>query len=115
VQTGRLKTKKEFEEVLRGGVKRQGRSVSVFFLKNGKDAHRVGVIVARRNARTAVFRNYIKRVIYEFFRANRERVKKGYSIVVRYDGRPAGSSRAGTGNRIREDLEELSRKEKVIT
>jgi ribonuclease P protein component len=115
VKTGRLKTKKDFEEVLRGAKKRQGELVSLFCLKTDAEVNRVGLIVARRNARTAVLRNYIKRVIYGFFRENCGRMGKGYSLIVRYDGTASGGPIKETGKRIREDLEKLARKEKVIT
>ena len=59
-----------------------GRYLQIFIRPNGLGRARLGVVVAKRMARQAVRRNYMKRVIREYFRLHAAEVG-GVDMVVR--------------------------------
>ena len=88
----RYKTSKK--EILRGrrnfkDLFRQGRVVTVRYLrvvfrKNGLDHNRIAVSIGKRQGKSHE-RNYMRRVIREIVRTNKERVRPGHdmSVIVR--------------------------------
>ena len=77
----------------------------VFIRPNGLDRARLGLVVAKSVARYAVRRNYIKRVIREYFRLHAKEVD-GFDIVVRVKQ----SFYRSNGALARQTLERLWRK-----
>jgi len=55
----------------------KGRYYSVLYLKNSFEYNRLGIIVKKRYG-NAVFRNYEKRIIREFFRLNKNQSFRSY-------------------------------------
>jgi len=81
-QRQRLTKADEFSSVfvLRRTV--QSKCLQAFIRPNGLDRARLGLVVAKRVARHAVRRNYMKRVIREYFRLHATEID-GFDIVVR--------------------------------
>ena len=64
----RIKTKTDFDTVYKEGKKFKFEFISVFFLK--KDEYRLGVVVSKKVAGSAVERNRIRRIVQSFFQKN---------------------------------------------
>lgn len=82
-KTARLKGQRDFEYVLREGIRKRAGQIIFVVGKSGKQ--RIGVRISRR-AGSAVLRNRIKRVIREFFRLNREAFPEGDILVIAQPG-----------------------------
>lgn len=84
----------EYSSVFRLRCAKSGEYFQLFGRPNGLANARIGLVVSRKVAKQAVQRNYMKRVVREFFRHNRSNYS-GIDIVVRVrqrfgrDTRPA--------------------------
>lgn len=78
----RLTKADEFSSVFSLGRAVQGRHLQVFISPNVLDHARLGLVVSKRVARQAVKRNYMKRVIREYFRLHTNALS-GIDMVVR--------------------------------
>ena len=110
-----IKKSKEFAEVLENGGRTRGKALFFYLLPSSdKEELRVGTIVAKKFVRKAVRRNYIKRIIYTFFREHLADTQKGTRVVVRVArGLKAGGKKT-IAQAVREDLDSLSRKNGII-
>lgn len=81
----RLANRAGYRYVFEQPVKSSSRWFTVLSRHNGLDYCRLGLVVSRKTARSAVARNRIKRMIRESFR-NHQQELKGFDIVV--IGRP---------------------------
>lgn len=77
----RLLTKAEFKSVFDQPFKVTQKHLLALFKPNQKSYARLGVIVAKRVANTAVSRNRIKRAVRESFRLNQEQLT-GLDIII---------------------------------
>ena len=78
----RLAKRPQFEQVMNQGQKhRTGTFFTVFFLPNGLDRKRLGIIVSKKIG-NAVARNLTKRKIREAFRHIKSRIEPAMDIVV---------------------------------
>lgn len=77
----RLVTKAEFKNIFDKSSKVNQRYFLALFKTNQKSYARLGLVIGKRVAKTAVSRNRIKRVIRESFRQNQEQFK-GLDIVI---------------------------------
>lgn len=77
----RLITKAEFKSVFDQSNKTTQRHFLALFKPNQKPYARLGLVIGKRVANTAISRNRIKRVIRESFRLNQEQLK-GLDIVI---------------------------------
>lgn len=78
----RLITKAEFQSVFDTAQKKVLRNVVFLFKCNQQPISRLGVIVGKKTAKSAVVRNRIKRVIRESFRRNQATLNKLDIIVI---------------------------------
>lgn len=76
----RLKSAKSFAAVFKQAKKLHFREFRVYLKANGLNYPRLGLAVSKKNAKKAVTRNLIKRIIRENFRENQEKLK-GWDIV----------------------------------
>ena len=77
----RLKTKAEFKNVFDQSYKVNQRHLLALFKPNQQTVGRIGLIVGKRVANSAVARNKIKRVIRESFRLNQKQLL-GLDIII---------------------------------
>lgn len=77
----KLVTKAEFKSTFEQSTKITQKYLLALFKPNAKPHARLGLIVGKRVAKSAVVRNRIKRVIRESFRLNQERLK-GLDIII---------------------------------
>ena len=83
----RLLRRPQFRQVLDHGRKlRVDRYCLLFFLPNGTNQKRLGIIASKKVG-NAVARNRAKRIIREVFRRNKERFQDGMDVVV-VSGKP---------------------------
>ena len=78
----RLAKRPQFEQVMNQGQKhRTGTFCTVFFLPNGLDRKRLGIIASKKIG-NAVVRNLTKRKIREVFRHIKGRIEPAMDIVI---------------------------------
>ncbi len=77
----RLITQAEFKTVFDESLKVSQRCFLILFKSNQKKHARIGIIVGKRVAKSAVARNRIRRIVRESFRLNQEKLA-GLDIVV---------------------------------
>ena len=77
----RLAVSADFERVFRGGRRRAGRFMVMWFA-TGAAGGRAGVVVSKRTFRRAVDRARAKRLMREAFRLNRAHVAGAYDLVL---------------------------------
>lgn len=105
-----IKKKDDFERILTDGQKVQGEDLSMFFIREKDHAGKIGVIVSKKNAPKATRRNYIKRVIYNFFTRERENFSQGFSAVARFKGeRTISQTKRERSRKIKQDLTKLAK------
>jgi len=70
-----LRKTAEYNAVYRHGKRVRGEHFTIIFMPNGRDYCRLGISV--HGVKKAVRRNRIKRIIREYFRLNREALRRG--------------------------------------
>lgn len=98
----RLSESTAFDRAFRAQGREQGRYFIVHRAPNTLSFGRLGMVVARRTARSSVGRNRLKRLIREVFR-NRQRELSGWDWVVRVKSAPTMEAR----REARKELESL--------
>lgn len=78
----RVITRAEFKSIFDSSKKIAQRNLVLLFKPNAKPHARLGVVVGKRTAKSAVLRNRIKRVIRESFRSNQDRLKRVDIIII---------------------------------
>lgn len=88
----RLNDPAAFERAFRARRPEQGRYFAVHSARNALPYGRLGMVVARRTARSSVGRNGLKRLIREVFRTRQQELS-GWDWVVRVKAAPTSSAR----------------------
>lgn len=115
MKTGKMTRSGRFKEVTIKGKRLRGRLLTVYFLPDDEEqAFYYGITVSKKNARRAIRRNYIKRIIRAFFLKSEERIKISGSIVVRLTRPVHALSKKKIAGTIRKDLETLFRKGGIL-
>jgi ribonuclease P protein component len=97
----------EFKKVLEKGFRVKGKNLALYVLDTPGKRLSVGAILSKKNARLAITRNYIKRVLYSFYRENSSlREKK----VVAKLNKPFDAKGKGLGVLVRNELVMLEEK-----
>jgi len=71
----------DFKRVMKTGRKLHSKNFILFLKENGQQCHRLGVVVSKEVG-PAAYRNRIKRVLREFFRLHKHRIKGALDIIV---------------------------------
>ena len=104
-------SKQEFAAVFEGGKKVSGRKVSLYILREtGRRKISVGIVISKKQVPGAVKRNYLRRLIYAYFRANAGTVENDVKVIVRVTGTLGKEKRASTSKIVTTELEELTQK-----
>ena len=101
----------EFANIIKSGKKAKGKMLSVYVQQSqkGKDLA-VGCVISKRVASLSVKRNYIRRLIYAYFRGNKQLFKQGAEIVVRLERNISGQKKKSILQEVREELSALTGK-----
>lgn len=101
---GRYKLKKtdEFSSVFSFRRRIYGECLVLHHQPNGLETPRLGIVVGKKVARRAVARNYMRRVLREWFRLNREQIG-ALDLVIRVQKPFARADR----ERIQQELQNL--------
>ena len=78
----RLKKKKDFEKLFKGGRSFREKFLVLKVNKNNLDSVRFGFIVSKKVSKKAVTRNKIKRQLREIIRKEIDNYQKGFDIAV---------------------------------
>jgi ribonuclease P protein component len=78
----RLKKKKEFERVFKGGKGLKEDFLVLKLVKNNLPQNRFGFIVGTKVSKRATLRNKLKRRLRELIRTRIEEIKTGYDIIL---------------------------------
>ena len=79
--TQRLLCKPQFDKVFAGRARLFSKAANLYYLANALPYARLGVITSKRNQKSAVDRNYIRRQCRELFRKDKD-LWQGLDIVV---------------------------------
>ncbi|MCD6551093.1 ribonuclease P protein component [Thermotoga sp.] len=77
----RLRLRRDFLAIFKEGKNLQNEYFVVLFRRSGLDHSRLGIVVKRKFGK-ATRRNKLKRWVRETFRRNKDRIPKGFDIVV---------------------------------
>ena len=105
----------EFVAVFKKGAKFRGRQIIVYVKETapGTDPA-IGVVISKKVAQKAVTRNFVKRLIYGYFRARKGQLIKSANIVVRIAEEIQGAGRRTLSISLREELDKLLLKAGII-
>lgn len=78
----RIRKNSEVRRILNRGVEVASRFFRVVFLESREARERVAVVVLKRVVKKASRRNRFKRILREFYRRNRARLREGYDFVL---------------------------------
>ncbi len=102
---------KEFAEIFKNGTKIQGKTVSLYTKRGDNAANMsVGVVVSKKTVPKATKRNYLRRLIYVYFRDPGEVYRRKTNVVVRVTGQVAMAGRKSLSRVIRDELKALTNK-----
>ena len=101
----------DFAEILKSGERFKSKLVSIYLERGtGSKTLNVGIAVPKKCAPKAVTRNYLRRLIYAYFREAGGSWAKGARIVVRISSNVAEIKKKPLSKEIRESLETIARK-----
>lgn len=104
-----LKTE-EFADIYRRGRRIKGTTGSLYIKKDpAEKGIKLGVTVSKKAVSLATRRNYIKRLVYAYFRANKGAWRSGYETVFRMGQLPSRQKKA-LSQMIRQDIAALTEK-----
>ncbi len=89
-----LKSEKDFDHVFQKGSKFGNRHFQFYYVKNGKNTNRLGIIVSKKLSKRAVVRNKVRRRIRESYRIHSGTIKTGYDFIIIAKNRCAEDSYA---------------------
>ncbi len=112
-----LRKREEFAYVLDGKTRKRSSIISLHTRRAGEkeqDLVKVGIIATKKFVSKAVLRNYIRRVIYEHFRTNKELYSPGAMIVVRITRDLEKEAKRELSAKVRKELTKLSKELRII-
>lgn len=102
---------KEFTDIFKSGEKVRGKTLCLYYKKKGNtDDLFVGVAVSKKFVKKSVTRNYIKRLIYSFFRDSDISRDKCLKTVIRVTRKIDKMKKKPLSKEIREELATLTLK-----
>jgi len=78
----RIRRRSEFSALFESGRRIHTGNLTVILGRNPSGTRRLGLVVGRRVAKTAVRRNRMKRLLREFFRLNKHRLPASQDILI---------------------------------
>ncbi len=106
-----LKKSSDFQIVLKKGTWSSGKVLSIYVMKNSKNANLLGIAVGKKGL-NSVQRNRIKRLIRESYRNIESNLKLGYNIVVLWKSK--NSFDDATYDNIEKDLRNGLKKANIV-
>jgi len=114
VKINHLRKSDEFAAVVKSGRKARGRLVTLYAGKgeNAEDLT-VGIIISKKSISKAVTRNYLRRVIYQYFKDAGKKWQTGKTIIVRV-GQPGPiKGKRPLSRQVREDLDSIAESSRI--
>jgi ribonuclease P protein component len=96
---------KDFAEIFEKGRKTREKKISLHVKKcDNEKGFSVGIVISKRFAAQAVTRNYVRRLIYAYFRDHGDYLRGGFKVVVRVIGDLREFKKRALSTEIRETL-----------
>lgn len=76
-----IKKNYQFRMLMKKGKKNNNHYVAIWIRKNNSDCNRLGIAI-KKDIKSSVLRNRIKRIIREIYRLELSNLKKGYDILI---------------------------------
>ncbi len=105
-----IKRSIEFREVLAKGRKVRGKNLELFKLQKEQDNPAVGIIISKKFSPKATQRNYVRRLIYGFFREQKNNEGNVNNFVVRINSSIKGFKKGHLSKEIRSELFQVLQK-----
>lgn len=98
----------DFVSVIKSGRKLCRGRIALFIQKSpGPGVPTVGIVISKKTEPRATRRNYMRRIVYSFFRENAGTIGETLTAVVRVEGNARTTKRKALSGEIRESLGEL--------
>ena len=76
-----IKKNYQFRWIIKKGKKVNKKTVRVFITNNKEKKNKMGIAI-KKNIKSAILRNRVKRVIREVYRLEEKKLKKHYNIII---------------------------------
>ena len=76
-----IKKNHQFRWIIKKGKKANKKTVRVFITNNKNNKNKLGIAI-KKNIKSAILRNRVKRVIREIYRLEENKLKKKFNIIV---------------------------------
>ena len=76
-----IKKNHQFRWIIKKGKKANKKTVRVFITNNKDNKNKLGIAI-KKNIKSAILRNRVKRVIREIYRLEENKLKKKFNIIV---------------------------------
>ena len=76
-----IKKNHQFRWIIKKGKKANKKTVRVFIINNKDNKNKLGIAI-KKNIKSAILRNRVKRVIREIYRLEENKLKKKFNIIV---------------------------------
>ncbi len=106
-----IANKKEFSEIFTQGKICRGRKIAVYRLNDDTTQRiSIGLVLSKKYLPKAVQRNYVKRVIYAYFRESAAKIPVGEKIIIRVTGKMGTNrTRKEAAKTIIEEIKEITK------
>ena len=110
VKINSLKKQNDFNQVFNKGEIFGNKTFVMYYLKNGTNTNRLGIIVSKKVSNCAVIRNKIKRRIKEAYSLNEDSFLKGFDLIII----AKGSSKDEKYSQLEKSLKHLFYKKNLL-
>ena len=76
-----IKKNHQFRWIIKKGKKSNKKTVRIFVTQNKENKNKLGIAI-KKNIKSAILRNRVKRVIREIYRLEENKLKKQFNIII---------------------------------
>ena len=76
-----IKKNHQFRWIIKKGKKSNKKTVRIFIIQNKENKNKLGIAI-KKNIKSAILRNRVKRVIREIYRLEENKLKKQFNIII---------------------------------
>lgn len=83
-KASRIKLASEIRSILRNGASVRACGIIIYYAKKDRTS-RLAITLSKRVLKKAVDRNFVKRIVREYFRTRKNLFSSGYDVLVRFE------------------------------